>query len=197
VLVLAGAAMASGARSGASDTCGAPDECFAQFVARQRDVRSVKARFHQVKRVALLREPLESSGSFEFVRGKGVRWEVEEPERMVVEIEGEQLRAGPPGELRRVEPGSAADVLAQMGGLFTGTAKPGQFAISSGRAPKSIRLEPRDPSLARIVSAVELEIDFESGVPRAVEIEETSGDRTRIEMTDAHIERSSPAGPPG
>src|SRR5262249_35461260 len=153
------------------------------------------ARFHQVKRVALLRDPLESSGSFTFTRGKGVRWEVEEPERMVVEIEGEQLRAGPPGDLHRVEAGSAADVLAQTGGLFTGAAKPDQCAISAGRAPGSIRLVPRDPSLARIVSAVELEIDFDSGAPRAVEIEEASGDRTRIEMTDAHIERSSPAGP--
>jgi outer membrane lipoprotein-sorting protein len=182
------------ARARAATTCATPEECFARFVERQRDVVSVKARFRQVKQIALLKEPLESTGSFAFERDRGVRWEVEKPEPMVVEIDGEKLRAGPPGELRPVETGSAADVLGQMAGLFTGAAKPDQFAISQGRSEGGFRLEPRDPRLRKVVAAVELEIDPDSGAPRAVEIEEAGGDRTRIEMSDTRIERSPAAG---
>lgn len=197
VLALALALAASSAsRTAAETACGTPAECFAELGRRQRDVQSVEARFHQTKRIALLREPLESSGRFSFARDRGVRWEVEKPEPMVIEIAGEQLRAGPPGELRRVEAGSSADVLAQMTGLFTGAAKREDFTISSGRSPGGIRLVPRDPSLARIVSAIELEIESASGAPRSVEIEEASGDRTRIELTEVRIEPSAAAGTP-
>jgi outer membrane lipoprotein-sorting protein len=180
----------------AAPPCATPTECFERFVERQRDVESVTARFRQVKHIALLLEPLESSGSFAYERGRGVRWEVEEPEPMVVEITGEQLRAGPPGDLRRVDAGSAADVLAQMAALFSGTAKPDQFAIEPGRKEGGFRLEPRDPSLAKVVTAMELEIDPDSGAPRSVEIEEAGGDRTRIVMTDTRVGRRPEAGSP-
>ena len=188
LLAITGAAVAADA------PCGAPEECFREFARSQREVRSVRARFRQVKEIALLREPLVSTGRFEFERSRGVRWEVESPEAMVIEIEGGRLRAGPPGELHEVEAGASGALLGELSGLFTGEAGSDRFSISSGEAAGAIRLEPRDPALARIIAGVELEIDGESATPRSVRIEEVGGDRTRIEMSDVQVERSAEPG---
>jgi outer membrane lipoprotein-sorting protein len=194
-LVVAGLGLAlAGDAAGADSPCGTPEECFRSFTLSQRDVQSVRARFRQVKEIALLREPLVSTGRFEFERARGVRWEVEAPEPMVIEISRDRLRAGAPGELRDVEGGSSGELLGELAGLFTGEAGPEHFTISAGAAPGALRLEPRDPSLARIVSAVELEIDAKAGAPRTVQIEEVGGDRTRIEMSDVKVERKPEAG---
>jgi outer membrane lipoprotein-sorting protein len=193
VLAALGLAWAGGA-TGANPPCGSPEECFRAFTQTQRNVQSVRARFRQVKEIALLREPLVSTGRFEFERDRGVRWEVESPEPMVIEINGDRLRAGAPGELRDVEVGSSAELLGELAGLFTGEAGADRFGISAGKTPGAIRLEPRDPSLARIVSAVELDVDAEAGAPRSVQIEEVGGDRTRIEMSDVEVERRPEAG---
>lgn len=194
-LVLLGLGLAwAGAATAAKPACGTPEECFRSFTQTQREVRSVEARFRQVKEIALLRDPLVSSGRFEFARDRGVRWEVEEPEPMVIEISGDRLRAGAPGELRDVDAGSSGELLGQLGGLFSGEGGADRFTISAGATPGAIRLQPRDPSLARIVSAIELEVDAEVGVPRSVQIEEVGGDRTRIEMSDVEVERTPEAG---
>ena len=58
-----------------------------QMVSKaQRSVVSLRARFVQTKRIALLREPLVSRGTLEFARPNRVRWKVESPEPMEISL---------------------------------------------------------------------------------------------------------------
>jgi outer membrane lipoprotein-sorting protein len=192
--VLAVALLGAAAPAAPGGGCGSPEACFAGFVDRQRDVTAVRARFRQVKEIALLAAPLESRGRFQYVQGRGVRWEVEEPERMVVEIGAQSLRAGPPGRLREIEAGAPARVLEEMAALFTGRATPDSFDLSPGREADSVRLRPRDPSLARVVEEIEIAFDAAHGMPRWIRIDEVGGDRTRIEMSEVRVERGAESG---
>lgn len=182
------------AAAAAAAPCESPAQCFAGFLAAQREIIAVQARFHQVKEIALLAAPLESRGRFEYARNRGIRWEVEEPAPMVVEIAPEHLRAGPPGHLATIQTGDALHVLEEMAGLFTGQASADSFDLSPGTESGAVTLRPRDPSLARTVEAIEIAFDTRMGTPRWIRIDEVGGDRTRIEMSEVRVEHRNAPG---
>ncbi|HZR84708.1 MAG TPA: outer membrane lipoprotein carrier protein LolA [Candidatus Binatia bacterium] len=191
-----GAAGASGRATAAR--CGSPEACFARISAMQRDVRAIRADFRQVKRIALLRDPLVSTGTLEFRAPDHVRWEVVTPEPLVVEIDGGSLRAGEPGNVAKVEQEGALAVFRDLGEIFTATGNYAKrFAIQAGAGDASFVLVPRDPQIARVLSAVELTFDPANGVPRRVALREASGDRTEIDLDVREVERGAPGGRAG
>jgi len=187
------AAPDSSARAG----CGKPEQCFARMTAAQRDVARIGARFRQTKHVAMLADPLVSEGRFSFERPEKVRWEMVTPEPMVVEVAGNELRAGPPGAVATVDAGPAVALFRDLAGIFTGADGYAgkRFALGPGTSDgDSFRLTPRDPSVGRIITAIEIELDPVSGGPRRVVISEAGGDRTEIELFDVAVERTGGAG---
>lgn len=177
--------------------CGTPQQCFARMAEAQRDVSRIRAQFRQTKHVALLAEPLVSTGRFSFERPDRVRWEMVTPEPLVVEIAGGALRAGPPGAVVDVDAGPAVGLFRDLGGLFTGAADYAgeqRFALSPGGSPWSFVLTPRDPSIARVIGAIDVTLDPATGGPRRVAISERGGDRTEIELLDVQVERAAASG---
>jgi outer membrane lipoprotein-sorting protein len=192
------AAAASPAVPGATtsaDGCGTPAQCFARMGDAQRDVARIDARFRQTKHVALMRDPLVSEGRFSFERPARVRWEMVTPEPLVVEIDGSELRAGPPGEVGKVDAGPAVALFRDLAGLFTGATDYAgdRFELAPGGTPWSFVLTPRDPSVTRVIRSIEIELDPASGGPRRVAILESGGDRTEIELLDVVVERAPDA----
>jgi hypothetical protein len=51
-------------------------------------------------------------------------------------------------------------------------------------------LTPRDPSVSRVVSAIEIELDPAEGGPRRVVLREAGGDRTEIVLSDVVVRRA-------
>jgi len=184
----------TGAGGAASPGCGRPEQCLARMVEAQRGISGIRAGFRQTKHVALLAEPLVSTGRFAFERPDRVRWEMVAPERLIVEIAGGELRAGPPGAVAEVDAGPAVGLFRDLGGIFTGApayADGQRFALAPGTAgPWSFVLTPRDPSVARVIRTIVIELDPASGGPRRVTIAENGGDRTEIELLDAKVERA-------
>lgn len=174
--------------------CGTPEQCLARMVAAQLGVERIRAEFRQTKHVALLAGPLVSTGRFSFERPDRVRWEMVTPEPLIVEMAGGALRTGPPGAVAEVDAGPATGLFRDLGAIFTGV--PGyadvqRFALAPGTAgPCSFVLTPRDPSVARAIRAIGIELDPASGGPRRVTITETTGDRTEIELLDARVEHA-------
>jgi outer membrane lipoprotein-sorting protein len=176
--------------------CATPVECLAEVTAAQSGVRSIAARFKQTKRVALLREPLVSSGRFTFTRPDRVRWEVLEPAPFVVEIAGSRLRVGEGGELHDVEAGGAAGVFSDLAGIFTGEGLGKGFAVSQGPEGRySFRLEPRRGSLSRTIASLDLIADPETHRPKRAVIREPGGDVTEVELFDAVVNQAPPGQP--
>ena len=158
------------------------------------------AGFRQTKHVALLKDPLVSTGRFTFERPDRVRWEMVTPEPLIVEIAGASLRAGPPGAVADVDAGPAVGLFRDLGGIFAGAsdyAGEQRFTLASGTSgPWSFLLTPRDPSVARVIRAIDIELDPATGGPRRVAITESSGDRTEIELVDVVVERAAGDGAP-
>lgn len=182
----------------ATRPCDTPESCFARMVAAQRDVARIRARFRQTKTIALLDGPLESEGRFAFERPDRVRWEMEKPEPLVVEVSGSELRAGPPGEVARVDAGPAVGLFRDLGAIFTGADDwaGSRFTLGpSARGGESFVLTPRDPSLARVIASIEIALDAASGGPQRVTITEAGGDRTAIELLDVVVERTGGGSP--
>lgn len=150
----------------------------------RRGSKPFVARFRQTKHVALLREPLVSTGRMSFEPPERVRWEVEAPEPFVVEADGAKLRAGPPGKLADVSEMASFGTPGALTGLFTGVPEDlaGSFDVTSSGAGR-FRLVPRDPALLRILVAIDLDLDPETGVPRRVVLNEAGGDRAEIEIS--------------
>ncbi len=192
------APLAAATSAAAAQRCDTPERCFARMAEAQRDVARIRARFRQTKTIALLDGPLESAGRFSFERPDRVRWEMETPEPLVVEVSGSELRAGPPGEVARVDAGPAVGLFRDLGGIFTGADgwAGSRFALGpSPRGGESFVLTPRDPSLTRVIAAIEIELDPASGGPRRVTITEAGGDRTAIELLDVEVERTGGRSP--
>ena len=180
------------------DGCGAPQACFTRMVEAQQGVARIRAAFRQTKHVALLSEPLVSTGRFSIERPDRVRWEMVTPEPLVVEIAGGALRAGPPGAEADVDAGPAVGLFRDLGGIFTGAsdyADEQRFALGPGASgPWSFVLTPRDPAVARVIRTIGIELDPASGGPRRVAIDESTGDRTEIELLDVQVERAAGEG---
>ena len=184
----------------AASGCGAPQQCFARMADAQRGVARIRAGFRQTKHVALLKDPLVSTGRFTFERPDRVRWEMVTPEPLIVEIAGGSLRAGPPGAVADVDAGPAVGLFRDLGGIFAGAADYAgeqRFTLAPGTSgPWSFVLTPRDPSVARVIRAIDIELDPATGGPRRVAITESSGDRTEIELVDVVVERAAGDGAP-
>ena len=186
------AAASEQAAPGAAGKCDSPSACFERFAALQHEIRTLSARFRQTKRIALMREPLVSSGTLLFSAPDRIRWEVLQPEPLVVEIAGAKMRAGEPGKEESVEAAGAAAVFRDLGSIFTATAEYARtrFAIEAGTAgPDSFKLVPRDPTVSRTIASLELTIDPATGVLRRATIREANGDQTEIDLFDVQRNR--------
>lgn len=196
----ASAATGTPAAVPAPSGCGTPPQCFARMTDAQRGVARIRAGFRQTKHVALLKDPLVSTGRFTFERPDRVRWEMVTPEPLIVEIAGASLRAGPPGAVADVDAGPAVGLFRDLGGIFAGAsdyAGEQRFTLAPGTSgPWSFVLTPRDLSVARVIRAIDIELDPATGGPRRVAITESSGDRTEIELVDVVVERADGDGAP-
>jgi outer membrane lipoprotein carrier protein len=173
--------------SPAGAACDTPAACFARMAAAQRAVGSLHARFRQVKTIALLREPLVSTGKLTYERPDRVRWEVETPDPLVVEMSSTGLRAGPPGEVQAIDAGAAVRLFGDLAGLFTASQEYASTRFSIGAGPAgwgSFLLTPRDPTVSQVIESIELDTDPALGLPRRAVLREPGGDRTEIELLD-------------
>lgn len=152
----------------------------------RRSTEALDARFRQTKRIALLRDPLISTGRVRFEPPDGMRWEVISPEPLVVDARDGVVRAGPPGALKEVPEGMIGALPGGFSGVFGATAAEIALAFdvtrAAGREPGAFRLTPKDPAMARVLERIDLELEAETGVPRRVVLHEAGGDSSEIEI---------------
>ena len=152
----------------------------------RRSPKALDARFRQTKRIALLRDPLVSSGRVRFEPPDGMRWEVVSPEPLVVDTRDGVVRAGPPGALEEVPEGLVGALPGGFSGVFGATtadiAAAFDVARAADRKPGAFRLTPNEPAMARLLERIDLELDPETGLPRRVVLYEAGGDSSEIEI---------------
>lgn len=155
--------------------------------ARLADVPVLRGDFAQVKRLAGFRNPLQSSGQFVLVRGRGVLWLTRKPFQSTLVVTAERLEtfdargqrlnrldARDEPALRSINQLLLATLSADLAPLRA------LFAIEAtlvGSAGWRLQLQPGDAMLAR--QLVRLSLAGERHV-QEVQFEERSGDRTEV-----------------
>ncbi len=162
-----------------------------EIAAIQGNIETLSARFVQRRSLELFAEELVSRGGFYFKRPDRFRWDVEEPFRtsMVVaagkivtrDADGTQAHAIP-------LPVSATEIT----GLLTGSidalrALFDVHVLPAAGGGERLELRPLQPTLARIVRTVTLDLAPREKYVRRMLLHEASGDRIEITFDDVRI----------
>lgn len=154
--------------------------------------QEVEGRFLQTRRSPLLVEPLVSAGAFRLRAPDYARWVVENPEAIVLEVDGGRIRAGRPGALREVPDPGAAGALRAMLALFLGgrTAELEQFEVEAGEGAGAFRLRPRRGTLPGI-EHMSVTLAEGGGGPQQLVLHETDGGTMEIRLLDVAVRRGA------
>jgi len=168
-----------------------------EWMRRQEDVQRIEGRFLQHRKTPLLAEPLISAGTFRLERPDRIRWMVENPEAMVLEMDGDQIRGGRPGKLRELPQVEGMAGLREMTGLFFGGSRVAmdRFRIKAGPTENSFILTPREGSedeAGHGLAHLEMVLGGpEDGLSEIV-LASGSGDLSRIRFLDVVVQRMAP-----
>jgi hypothetical protein len=158
-------------------------------------VSSISARFTQTKRMKILANPLVSEGTFCFNAPDSVRWAYDGPVKSVLLLyQGTSRRftQGQSGWTEDAGIGAAAtsvmlqEIMLWSTGRFTESQG---FAaeLLAGTAPR-IQLRPRDSSLGKIISGIEIiPAPDRPGMIQSIIISEGAGNTTTLDFSDVKI----------
>lgn len=164
----------------------------AQLTARLDQSGVIHADFIQTKTLMALKRPLRTSGKLVFARGQGVLWRIEKPYQASYALNADSVTEVGPDGSRRVRAAREVPALAQVGrvfqAIFQGDIKglEEHFEVTtSGDAERwRVDLAPK-PVLARFLKGISARggrfLDL-------IEVEETQGDRTRIEFRNSRLD---------
>ncbi|MCA9672729.1 MAG: outer membrane lipoprotein carrier protein LolA [Myxococcales bacterium] len=166
-------------------------ELLAAAAARHEQTRELRGTFEQIKRVALFRSAVRSSGRFVVKRAAGkleLRWITDKPSPSELRFDGKHVELRAPGATtRRVDiaraPRFGALVQDLVAFLGAGGAKTlgNRYTVSGDPKTRRIELVPRDASLKKRIERVTLTLEANLAT-RALKIDERSGDSTHITL---------------
>lgn len=152
---------------------------------------TLRARFVQTRVLTAIGEQERSTGVLYYRRPDRLRWEYSEPDRSWTVIAGDHGWAVFPDirQVQRFDVGRsrAAGILSTIGFGACGPALADAFAttLSQGAAGAPVlSMTPRRPELAASFTRIELTLDVKDHLPRDILLHETTGDTTRIQLSD-------------
>lgn len=164
----------------------------AQLSARLDKAEVIHAEFIQTKTLQALKRPLRTTGQLVFARGQGVLWRIEKPYQASYALSAERVTEIGPDGSRRVRAAREVPALAQVGRVFQaifqgdvrGLEEHFEVTVSGDADHWRVDLAPK-PALARFLKSISARggrfLDL-------IEVEETQGDRTRIEFRDSRLD---------
>jgi len=172
----------------------------ARISKAQRSLRSLKARFRQEKKSAMLLEPAVSTGTFVYVAPNRIRWEYRSPDPMVVIFDGHVLSTWDPvarhldrvkvspRQRRLMEVLAGARPLEQLASHFSIA-----LVTTPEDEPWELRLEPVERRLKEKIEKIELRVDRKLDLPVEITSVEADGDSTSYRFS--HLEINPPVDP--
>lgn len=163
-------------------------ELLAQVRHRVQDAPVVRGEFEQLKTVKGFKQPLRSSGDFIVARGKGIVWHVLKPFESTLVVRPDSLQSrGSDGKLTTQMRAQDEPVLRTVNAMLFAVMSANlaelaqHFEVTGQVAPKgwSLRLVPRDPTLAQWLSAVDLQ---GNQFVQEVKLQEARGDASVIRI---------------
>jgi outer membrane lipoprotein-sorting protein len=185
------------ARAGA--TCDSTESCLRAIDAAQQQTQSVSARFTQTKHLALLDQPLVSTGRFAFQRPDRMRLEIETPRAAVIVINGRQISI--PGlsaaDQQQLALTPMTAMFTELGAMFGGSAGALQqhFEVSATPAGDAIEvtLRPTVPEWQRLFRTIALRFAGPDLLISSMQLDDALGDQLEIAMSDVQRNQNIPS----
>jgi outer membrane lipoprotein-sorting protein len=168
-------------------------------------VRSLEASFRQSRTTTLLAQPLVSTGTLRFARPDRLAWVVQTPGRSTMVVDGSKVGMSYPDlgvheQLDLAGDPDAERLVRSMMVWLAGDLEQVQadYAVQFAAAPAGSEalhlatLEPRSPTMAALISKLELSIGGEPLRVLAVTMHEPDGDRVDITMHDVQLDPQLP-----
>jgi outer membrane lipoprotein-sorting protein len=155
-------------------------------------VPAAEARFTEVRRMQLLRVPLEVQGTLRYVRPDRLERRVESPYEETILIEGSRVSIDNParGERRSYALASlpaAYAVVESLRATLAGDAaaleRHYDLKFAGGREAWTLSLTPRDPGVAGMLA--EVRVQGSAAHIKRIEFDEAGGDRTIMTIREA------------
>jgi outer membrane lipoprotein-sorting protein len=168
--------------------------------AESRRRTSMQADFVQIKRSALLKAPLESSGVFTYRAPDSARWEYESPEPVSLVIEGGEMVTWFHG-LERAERVAVGRLSSKVLEYLSASSSIGTlleyFTVylhtpADPTAPYLLDLVPRYKRLEKRIKQLEIWIDPENYVPVRIRYTEPDGDITEYTFENVRLNDEIP-----
>ncbi len=167
--------------------------------AKSAKITDLAANFRQRKFTALLKKPLESSGTVRAV-GNTVRWDTKAPDDSMLYTDGKQLILYYPSQkLEEIYPidQRMSDLLASplprldviRAHFSIGRALPAAFAgVRASSQTLALRLVPTEDALKPHIQEILVLLNTQNGLVLAVQTTDPDGDISLIQFTDAKID---------
>jgi hypothetical protein len=155
-------------------------------------VPAAQAHFTEVRRMRLLRAPLEVQGTLRYVRPDTLERRVQSPYEETIRIEGNRVSVDNParGERRSYAlaslPGAYAlveSLRATLAGDLAALERHYDVRLAGGREAWTLSLVPRDPGVAGMLAEVRLQ-GAAARITR-IEFDEAAGDRTVMTIRES------------
>ncbi len=148
-------------------------------------VESISAEFVQAKHLPILTRPLVSRGVLYFRKPDSLRWEYRQPVRTILLMhKGALRRYRQSGEGLKEESGAGLQamqfVMAEITDWFKGRFDNSRMFKARLDAGRKIVLLPKDPSFAKVIQKIELQLSSRPGVIESVIIYESHDSFTRL-----------------
>ena len=179
------------------------DPLLREWIARQAEIRSLRAEFEQTRRLPALRLPLRKSGTVWLDSRSRFRWEAGNPPEIVAIGSPEQILLIDPRKkrVRILKAGAEAGALRfdMVRMPFAGSYEDFENAfevlrLSPGESAVDVLMRPRDPELAAGVKSIRVVFRRSDGVVELFELELRDGGQISTVMTSVDVNPSLPRG---
>ena len=171
---------------------GAPSQGLAELMRGMANSRGVAANFHELKRIAVLREPIETQGRLYFVPPGRMRREIHVPVQSRLIIDGSRVRMEQDGGVRDLSASPIARAFVEnfvvlWSGDLEALEERYQVSFEATDSDWEMTLIPRDPNMRRAIDSIVLR--GSSGSLREIETREVDGDQTLTTLQDVEPDR--------
>ena len=179
-------------------TCDSTASCLKVIEAAQGNTQTLRARFTQTKHLALLDEPLISTGRFVFKRPDRMRLEIQSPRPATIVINGRQVSIPglSEGDQKQLAMTPMTAMFTELGAMFGGSAATlrQHFDVSAKPAGDAIEvtLRPTVPDWQRLFRTIGLRFAGPDLLISSMQLEDALGDHLEIAMSDVQRNQDIP-----
>ena len=155
-----------------------------EIAAKNRDITSIEGEFKQRRETAMLKDAVETSGTFTYKKGGVIEWIYVIPQKKRVEISGDEIRVDgkSSGGRNRMTKGIMAAAGESLRSGMAVDERVFSATVKEGEKKYYVAMEPKRKDMQRMMKAIEVEYGKSDCRVKKITMTESDGNKTTIEF---------------